>query len=884
MFIQKLFSNSGNKKNKPNRAAVNNNIFSYAVKSKDELLAELSDSQYGLSNEKADEIIEEFGPNIISAGNSHGIIYRFVTSLVNTFNIILFLVAVITFFTDVLFSDSPDYLTVIVILVLIVLSSMISFVLGEKSNSAAANLSKLISNKISVLRDGEFAEIDINNVVKGDIVKLSAGDMLPGDVRFLTTNDTFLSQAALTGESAPVEKFDRLLTSTEAYSITDIPNTGLMGSDLVSGTATAIVIATGNDTYLGSMAKSLSNKRAKNNFEKGVDSVSKLLLTFTLVMVPIIFLINGLVKNDWANSLLFSVTMAVGLTPEMLPVITTSTLARGAIAMSKHETIVKNMPAIQSFGEMDILCTDKTGTLTEDKIVLEKYIDTKGNDSERILKHAFLNSYFQTGLKNLIDVAIINRVKENSLDYLKDNYKHIDEIPFDFQRRRMSVVLIDKQGKKQMITKGAVEEIVSICKYIDVDGDCHILTEEEKAEALAIYEKFNRQGLRMLGVCQKNEIVNNERFSVEDESNMVLLGFVGFLDPPKKSAKSAVRVLRTYGVDTIVLTGDSEGVAINVCDAVGIDTNNSLTGAKIELMSDEELKEAVNHTHVYAKLSPNQKERVIKALQSNGHTVGYMGDGINDTLAMRAADVGISVDNAVDIAKETADIILLKKDLMVLEQGVLEGRKTFGNITKYIKMAASGNLGNVISVIFASMFLPFTPMLPVQILAQNLICDLSQIAIPFDSVDLEFLKEPRKWDTPNIRKFMVYLGPVSSIFDILCYLALWFIFSSNGMMDSHLFQCGVFAYGTISQLIVVHFLRTTRRPFIDSKPALSLLFSTLFFTAFVLVITFTSLAGALDMASLPLFFAGIIAALVLLYCVSLQLMKRFFRKKNWNWL
>ncbi len=855
-----------------------------AALSSQDVLKEVAADCFGLSQENAQQRLAEFGPNVIRSEKSHGPLFRFMEALINPFNIVLFLVATITFVTDVLLSRRPDYLTAGVIFALILISSLISFIQGEKSHSAAAQLSSMISNQASALRDGVFMEIDVQEVVKGDIVRLSAGDMLPGDVLFLTAKDAFVAQAALTGESAPVEKIARPQTDTEKLALTDYQNLGFMGSDMISGSAIVLVVATGNDTYFGSMAKSLSNKRAKNSFEQGVEAVSRLLLSFTLIMVPIIFLINGFAKGDWGSSFLFAVTMAVGLTPEMLPVIMTSTLARGALNMSRHDVIVKSLPSIQSFGEMDILCTDKTGTLTEDKIVLEKYMNMQGEEDSRILRHAFLNSYFQTGLKNLIDLAIIHRAQEENLYDLKESYHHVDEIPFDFSRRRMSVVLENEQGKRQLITKGAVEEILSICSYGELNGQIIPLDESFKKQALSLYEEHNFDGLRMLAVAQKNDLRNESSFSVEDEQDMVLMGFIGFLDPPKESAAEAISALHTYGVDVVVLTGDSEGVAVKVCKKVGIPTAHRLNGAQIAAMDDEQLQQAIGSCRLFSKLAPDQKERVVRAYRAAGHTVGYMGDGINDTLAMRAADIGISVDSAVDIAKETADIILMKKDLMVLEQGVLEGRKTFGNIVKYIKMAASGNLGNMISVIFASLFLPFLPLLPVQILAQNLLCDFAQMALPFDRIDASYIARPHRWDTGDIRRFMLALGPVSSLFDILCYLVLWYFLGINHPAAASLFQCGVFAYGTISQLVTVHILRTQGRPFLNSRPAPALLGSTVCFSLFTLIFCLSKMSGALDMAALPLSFLPWLLLILAAYCLVLQLVKRFYVKKFGTWI
>ena len=855
----------------------------FAFTDEKELLTLLETSMQGISAAKAEEKLEEVGRNVIITDKEKGILGRVIESLVNPFNLVLLLVAIITFVTDVVISETTDITTSAIILALILISSAIAFFQGERSNNAAASLSKMISNKADVWRGGELLEISIDEVVPGDVVKLSAGDMLPGDVRFLTAKDAFIAQSALTGESAPVEKYSDI-RNAESDALTDISNIGFMGTNLLSGSATAVVMTTGNDTYFGAMAKSLSGDKAKNSFERGVDSVSRLLIRFMLVMVPVIFVINGFTKGDWGAALLFAVTMAVGLTPEMLPMIMTSTLARGAVSMAKRQTIVKTLSAIQTFGEMDVLCTDKTGTLTEDKIILEKYMDVHGRDDTRILRHAYLNSYFQTGLKNLIDLAIINRAEENGLSAQLAQFTRVDEIPFDFARRRMSVVLESEKGKRQLITKGAVEEIISICKYVEHDGSVQPLDEEHLSEAMRVYEEHNRDGLRVIAVAQKNDVAGVEVFGVQDESDMVLIGFVGFLDPPKESAKLAIAALREHGVRVVVLTGDSEGVAVKVCSKVGIASDICLSGSDVEAMSDEALREAIKTCDLFSKLSPAQKQRVVDAFQKNGHTVGYMGDGINDAPALREADVGISVDSGVDIAKETADIILLKKDLMVLEEGVIEGRRTFGNIIKYIKMAASGNFGNMISVMAASIFLPFLPMLPVHILTQNLLCDFSQIGIPFDSVDREYLHSPRRWETKSIQRFMVLMGPLSSIFDILCFAVMWWIIQANTPELAPLFQAGWFIFGTLSQILIVHMIRTSKLPFVQSKASVPLILSTLSVGVIAVVLAFTDIARGFDLAVLPVSYAPWLILLLAGYCIATELFKGVYIRKFGEWL
>ena len=864
-----------------NQNKVQENLKKYSKITIEELFEELGSSFAGLSIVEIEDKLEEYGQNSIEIKNENTLFHKLKNALINPFNIVLIFVAIITFITDVIISKNKDYSTFLLIIGTIIISAIISLIQETKSDNAAKKLKKMISNKIDVIRDEVPSIVDVENIVPGDIVKLSSGDMLPGDVRFLEAKDLFIDQASLTGESNPVEKFAVYKGDKE---ITDISNIGFMGTNVLSGTATAIVLTTGNNTYFGSMAKSLYSVNEKNSFEKGIDDVSKLLIKFMIVMVPIILAINLFTKSDWLSSLIFAITIAVGLTPEMLPVIMTSTMAKGATQMSKKKTIVKRLSAIQTFGEMNILCTDKTGTLTEDEIVLEKYMDISGNENIRVLRHAFLNSYFQTGLKNLIDVAIISRAEKESLNVLKEKYNREDEIPFDFARRRMSVVLKDENGKRQLITKGAVDEIMSICSFIDIDGIAVKMTNELREKAYKVYEENNTQGLRVLAVAQKNNIHGIETFGIADETDMVLIGFVGFLDPPKESAKQAISALKAHGVDTVVLTGDSEGVALNVCKKVGIQVVNRLTGKDIDSMADEELKEKIKNCHLYSKLSPLQKQRVVRLYQENGNTVGYMGDGINDSPALKQADVGISVDTAVDIAKETADIILLEKDLNVLEEGVVNGRKTFTNVLKYIKMATSGNFGNMLSVIIASIFLPFLPLLPIHILIQNLLNDFAQIGMPFDNVDNDYLKKPKKWDTSSIKNFMFAFGSISMVLDVLCFIVLLYVFKFNTVEKAALFQTGWFAFGIISQTLIIHMIRTHKMPFVESKSSKELLISTLIITVITLVIAFTDIATIFDLQKLPCEYILWVLGLVCIYLIVIQVYKRIYLKMYKEWL
>ena len=847
----------------------------------DKLFKKYGTSQEGISITDVDDKLEEYGKNIIDIKDNNNIWHRLKEAFINPFNIVLTIVAIITFITDVVIATDKDYATFILISSTILISAIISYKEQTKSEIAAKKLKKMITNKMEVIRDGNQVTVDIENIVPGDIVKLSSGDMIPGDVRFIETKDLFIDQAALTGESNPVEKFSEF---KKYETITDISNIGFMGTNIVSGSSKAIVLTTGNNTYFGSMAKSLYSVNEKNSFEKGIDDITKILIRFMFVLVPVVLVVNYFSVGNILTSLIFAITIAVGLTPEMLPVITTSTLAKGAVEMSKKKTIVKRLSSIQTFGQMNILCTDKTGTLTEDRVILEKYMDASGKESLRILKHAFLNSYFQTGLKNLIDVAIIERAAKENMNILKEQYVREDEIPFDFSRRRMSVVLRDEKGKRQLITKGAVDEVLSICSYIDFDGTAIKMTDELREKAYKVYEENNKEGLRVLAVAQKNEIHDVNTFGVQDESCMVLIGFVGFLDPPKQSSKKAINALKKYGVDTVVLTGDSQGVAIKVCQKVGIDTKNAISGKDIEALTDEELKEKVINCHLFSKLSPMQKQRIVRLFQENGNTVGYMGDGINDSPALKQADVGISVDTAVDIAKETADIILLEKDLNVLEEGVINGRKTFTNLLKYIKMATSGNFGNMISVIIASIFLPFLPMLPVHILIQNLLNDFAQIGMPFDNVDNEYIKNPKTWNTKGIKKFMFNFGLISTALDILCFIVLWFIFGFNTNEKAVMFQSGWFVFGILSQTLIIHLIRTNKIPFIKSKSSKQLLISTFSVVIITTIISFTNISVIFDLAKLPYWYMLWIIALMLVYIILIQIYKKIYIKNNKEWL
>ena len=744
----------------------------------------------------------KYGSNKVTHEKKQSLAKRLAGAFINPFTAILFCLAVVSTMTDMVFpyfsllGSSPedfDPLTVVIILTMVMISGTLRFVQESRSGNVAEKLLSMITTTCTVTRrDQEKIEIPMDDLVVGDIVHLSAGDMIPADVRILDAKDLFISQASLTGESEPVEKTPKVCAQKE--SITDYSNIAFMGSNVISGSATAVVICTGDRTLFGSMASAIAGEAVETSFTKGVNAVSWVLIRFMLVMIPLVFFINGITKGDWLDAFLFGISIAVGLTPEMLPMIVTTCLAKGAVSMSKKQTIVKNLNSIQNFGAIDILCTDKTRTLTQDKVVLEYHLNVNGEDDTRVLRHAYLNSYFQTGYKNLMDLAIIHRTEEEEaadpklLD-LSENYVKVDELPFDFTRRRLTTVVQDKKGKTQMVTKGAVEEMLSICSFAECDGTVQPLTEEVR----------------------------------------------GRLDPPKESTADAIRALKAHGVTTKILTGDNDKVTRTICKQVGLEVRNMLLGSDLDHMTDDQLAKAVETTEVFAKLTPDQKARVFSVLRENGHTVGFMGDGINDAAAMKAADIGISVDTAVDVAKESADIILLEKDLMVLEEGIIEGRKTYANMIKYIKMTASSNFGNMFSVLAASVLLPFLPMMSVHLIFLNLIYDLSCTAIPWDNVDEEFIAILRKWDASSMGSFMIWIGPTSSIFDFTTYIFMYFVFCplfvSKGVLFNDLaahysgaeltamqaryigmFQAGWFVESMWSQTLVIHMIRTQKLP------------------------------------------------------------------------
>ena len=864
---------------------------------KDGYLAMLNSKETGLSFTEVQNKQKQFGLNEIAHEKAPAWYIQFLQAFLNPFIGVLIVIAIISLITDVLIISPKDrdYKTITVVAIMVFLSSFLRFWQEFRSNKAAEQLKGMVKTTALILREAVGKkEIDIKEIVPGDIVFLSAGDMIPADCRIIQSKDLFVSQSMLTGEALPVEKREFKIDKAETKSPLELENICFMGTNVVSGSAMAIAVTTGNQTYFGSISKSLTGKRAETSFDKGVNSVSWLLIRFMLIMVPLIFLINGFVKHDWLEALLFAIAVAVGLTPEMLPMIVTANLAKGALNMSKRKVIVKRLNAIQNIGAMDILCTDKTGTLTMDKIVLERHLNIFGDQDEEVLKWAYLNSYHQTGLKNLLDVAVLEHIEVHEHLKAEEYFLKVDEIPFDFQRRRMSVILKQRNGKHLLICKGAVEEMLDLCNYAFDPGEdkqLHIendkvisMDEKMRNRILETSKKLNAEGLRVLLVAIKEFDNRALTYSVADESDMVLTGFIGFLDPAKPSAKPSIEALHKLGVSLKVLTGDNEIVTKKICKDVGIPITNIMIGNEMEKITDEELTARIDDISIFAKLSPAQKCRVVKVLQAKGHTVGFMGDGINDAGALRDADVGISVDTATDIAKESADIILLEKDLMVLRKGVIYGRRTFGNIIKYIKMTASSNFGNMFSMLGASAFLPFLPMLPIQILVNNLLYDISQVSIPWDSMDAEYLEQPKKWNAGGITKFMVYIGPISSIFDYATFAIMWFVFKANSPEHQNLFQSAWFVESLLSQTLIVHMIRTRKIPFIQSWATAPVVALTSVIMLIAIAIPFSPLAASFKMVALPVSFFPWILVILVSYCMLTQLVKTWFIKKFNEWL
>ena len=837
---------------------------------------------------------------------------RFLAAFADPFTYILVFIAAVSVLTDWVFATGAerDLSTPLIIGAMVLVSGVLRFVQDEKSSVAAASLAEMVESTAEVERDGDGGnETPIDEIVVGDVVHLSSGDVVPADVRIFAARDLFVSQASLTGESEPIEKRTELPETDAdepARALTDLDDLAFMGSTVISGNARGVVVATGARTMFGEATGTLVGRKRETAFDAGIKSTSRLLMRLMFVMLPFVFVISGVTKGDWVAALLFSLSVAVGLTPEMLPMLVTTCLGKGAVDLSRDRVIVKRLDAIQDLGAVDVLCTDKTGTLTEDRIVLERHLDVNGNEDPRVLRYAFLNSYFSTGVKNLIDNAIVERALAEGTDEvnatvgstttaeeLAERYHGIDELPFDFERRRLSVVVGDAAGHTRMVTKGALEEVLAVCSSVEVDGQVLPLTDELRTQVVRRGEALADEGMRVLGVARKNEPAGAATLTVADERNMVLIGYLAFLDPPKESSAAAIRALAAHGVATKVLTGDSPRVAAHVCRAIGIDAEHVLTGVDVEAMNDGELADAVQRTNIFAKLSPAQKARVVRTLRGLGHAVAYMGDGVNDAAAMRESDCGISVDSAVDVAREAADIILLEKDLMVLERGIECGRRTYANMIKYVKMTVSSNFGNIASVLVAAALLPFLPMTAVQLLLLNLIYDLTCTAIPWDNVDEDAIRTPRRWDTASVRRFMVAFGPLSSVFDILTYAALLFIVcpaaagGAWGTLDAAgqavfagTFQAGWFIESMWTQTLVVHLIRTEKVPFVGSRASLPLCALGATGIAVACVLPVTPLGAALDFCALPATFWPILATMVAGYAALAMLAKRRYVRRN----
>ena len=840
-----------------------------------EVLRTLNTSLDGLDAAVVAERLEKYGPNEVAREEKHGWLKRLYTAVRNPLVILLTVLAVVTFATA---QEPSDYTGAVVMLLMVVLGVSLRFVQETKADSAAAKLKAMINVTATLVRAGKAEEVPLNQLVPGDIVKLSAGDMIPADVRLLSAKDLFLTQATLTGESMPVEKFDAKETRANISPL-ELSNTCFLGTSVESGAATAVVVETGFQTYLGGMAKSMAGQQIQTSFDKGVHRFTWLMIQFMMVMVPLVFIINGLTKHKWGEAFFFALAVAVGLTPEMLPMVVSVCLSKGALAMSRKKVIVKRLNSIQNFGAMDVLCTDKTGTLTLDRVILEKYCDVFQKENEAVLLDAYLISHFQTGLKNVLDRAILNHEEAHGKLCI-DHYRKVDEIPFDFSRKMMSVVVETPEKEHQLLTKGAPEAVFNRCTHFECDGEIFPMEPILVGNLIEQYRDLSADGFRVLAVAYKT-LETRAAYSKADEAELVLKGYVAFLDPPKDTALKAIAALQQHGIAVKVLTGDNELVTRKVCGDVGLETEKIILGSEVENMSDEQLGEAAEGTHVFARLSPGHKQRVIEALRRRGHVVGFMGDGINDAPALRAADVGISVDNAVDIAKESADMILLEKSLLVLEEGVMEGRKVFVNILKYIRMGASSNFGNMFSVLGASAFVPYLPMIPIQVLTNNLLYDFSQVPIPGDNVDAGQIAKPRPWQIGDITRFILFIGPISSIFDYTTYFTMLYVFHCWDPARASLFQSGWFVESLMTQTLIIHVIRTRRIPFIQARASLPLTITTLLIMAIGAWLPYSPLASKLGLTALPWEYWPILFGTLICYVVLTQVVKMWLIRKAW---
>jgi P-type Mg2+ transporter len=864
-----------------------------AYATSEELLASLKTSDGGLSDREASDRLAEHGLNEVAYHRAASILWQLLRNFWNPFVGLLSALSVVSFLVGAMEAG-------LLISFMVVVSVLLRFIQEFRSTQTMTRLRALVGTNVTVARISDAGdrlrrEIPIKEVVPGDIIRLGAGDMIPADIRLLSTRDLFISQSVLSGEALPVEKFETLqqqysrrgrFFGTEVPNPTDLPYLCFMGTNVVSGTAIAVAVATGEETLFASLARRAASQRSSTSFDRGINSVSWLFIRFVLLLVPVVLLLNGFTKGDWASAFLFALSVAVGLTPEMLPVVIAANLTRGAISMVRNKVIVKRLNSIEDLGAMNILCIDKTGTLTIDRIILERHLDIFGNVDDGVLRYAYLNSYFQSGLKNLLDAAILEHGELHQALRIGESYRKVDELPFDFGRRRMSVIVEVGRQQHELICKGAVEEVLQVCSYAKVQGGIVPLSRELRNSIEQLYDEMNEEGLRVLAVAYKDIGVReaNYQYRAKDEADLVLAGFIAFLDPPKESIAEALAAMRAEGVDVKILTGDGELVARRICKWVNLEVENALLGSEVESMSDAQLQNAALRTTLFAKLTPLQKSRVISVLKAAGNTVGFLGDGINDAAALREANVGISVDTAVDVAKESADIVMLEKSLTVLVEVVIEGRRNSANIVKYVKMAASSNLGNILTVLGSSAFLPFLPMLPLQLLVQNLLYDLSQTTIPFDPVDAEDLAKPRRWEAQGIARFMLVLGPISSVFDLATFALLWWAFGANSVDKQALFQSGWFVEGLLSQTIIVHMIRTRKVPFFQSWPCAPLLFSTLAVFAIGAILPFTVIGLAIGLVPLPPVYFFWLAGILAGYCLVVQIVKIWFLNRFKTWI
>ncbi|HME24540.1 MAG TPA: magnesium-translocating P-type ATPase [Acetobacteraceae bacterium] len=856
------------------RHASDDHLFALSRLSPAEACTDVGSRPEGLSVSEAENRLRQFGLNLVTRERRATILQELWGRVRNPLNALLLTLAIVSYFLG-------DMRASVVIVAMVVLAITTAFVQEHRSNRAAAQLRAMVHTTASVRRNRHqpeepFTEIPIEQLVPGDVVRLSAGDMIPAELRLLETKDLFINQSALTGEAMPAEKYAHASVGA-CDNPFDLPNLCFMGANVVSGYGTGVILRTGQDTFFGQLAHEIAGRRVPTAFDRGINRFTWLMIRFIVVMVPSVFLINGFTKGDWLQALLFAVAVAVGLTPEMLPMIVTVNLAKGAIAMSRRKVISKRLNAIQNFGAMDVLCTDKTGTLTQDRIILKRHLDINGEECARVLQYAYLNSHFQSGLRNLLDNAVLAHVDLHKILGIDSGYAKVDEIPFDFSRRRLSVVVSREDGRHILICKGAVEEIFEVCTRYEIDGEIGQLDQSHFAAAMEQTIALNSDGFRVVAVAYKEMDPLKQTYSVADEADLTLLGYIAFLDPPKESAREAIAALATKGVQVKILTGDNEVITRKICHEVQLDAGEILLGGRMAQLSDAELADVADRTTVFAKLTPAQKERVVRALHAKGHVVGFLGDGINDSPALKTADVGISVDTAVDIAKESADIILLEKSLLVLQEGVTEGRRIFANITKYIKMGASSNFGNMFSVVGASIFLPFLPMAPIQVLTNNLLYDFSQTTIPTDNVDEEFLASPRRWDISNIFKFMMFIGPISSIFDYATYGMMLFMF--HAWTNAPLFQTGWFVESLLTQTLIIHIIRTARVPFVESHASPALITTTIIICAVGIALPFTWAGSALGFVPLPWLYWPLVAAMLLAYAVLTHLVKVWFVRR-----